>query len=129
MNGAFPECRHLYDGLVLYFHTLRITFHVNLDKFHRVHCANYFLFKKVKSLIKLWKRIYLTPFGKITVIKSLLLPPLNHLFSVNLSDKLMNLVNEVNAASQTTQSNRVSDFRDFVCPLFPKAILFDFYSL
>ena len=27
-----------------------------------------------------------------------------------------------------TQSNRVSDFRDFVCSLFPKAILSDFYS-
>ena len=26
-----------------------------------------------------------------------------------------------------TQSNRVSDFRDFVSSLFPKATLFDFY--
>ena len=26
-----------------------------------------------------------------------------------------------------TQSNRVSDFRGFVCSLFPKAVLFDFY--
>ena len=31
-------------------------------------------------------------------------------------------------ANEETQSNRVSDFRDFVCSLFPKAILFDFYS-
>ena len=34
------------------------------------------------------------------------------------------------AASQTyeeIQSNRVSDFHDFVCSLFPKAILFDCY--
>ena len=30
-------------------------------------------------------------------------------------------------AYEDTQSNRVSDFRDFVCSLFPKAILFDFY--
>ena len=29
---------------------------------------------------------------------------------------------------EETQSNRVSDFRDFVCPLFPKAIIFDFYN-
>ena len=28
---------------------------------------------------------------------------------------------------EETQSNRVSDFRDFVYSLFPKAILFDFY--
>ena len=30
-------------------------------------------------------------------------------------------------AHEETQSNRVSDFRDFVCSLFPKAILFGFY--
>ena len=30
-------------------------------------------------------------------------------------------------ACEETQSNRVSDFRDFVCSLFPKAILFYFY--
>ena len=30
-------------------------------------------------------------------------------------------------AYEETQSNRVSDFRDFLCSLFPKAILFDFY--
>ena len=29
-------------------------------------------------------------------------------------------------AYEETQSNRVSDFRNFVCSLFPKAILFDF---
>ena len=31
-------------------------------------------------------------------------------------------------AYEETQSNRVSDFRDFVCSLLPKAILFDFYK-
>ena len=30
-------------------------------------------------------------------------------------------------AYEETQSNRVSDFRDFVCSLFSKAILFYFY--
>ena len=30
-------------------------------------------------------------------------------------------------AYEETQSNRLSDFRDFVCSLFPKAILFYFY--
>ena len=30
-------------------------------------------------------------------------------------------------AYEETQSNRVSEFRDFVCSLFPKASLFDFY--
>ena len=32
-------------------------------------------------------------------------------------------------AYEDTQSNRVTDFHDFVCSLFPKAILFDFYSV
>ena len=30
---------------------------------------------------------------------------------------------------EETRSNRVSDFCDFVCSLFPKAILFDFYFI
>ena len=32
-----------------------------------------------------------------------------------------------NVAYEETQSNRVSDFHDFMCSLFPKAILFYFY--
>ena len=32
-------------------------------------------------------------------------------------------------AYEETQSNRVSDFRNFVCSLFPKATLFDFYGI
>ena len=32
-------------------------------------------------------------------------------------------------AYEETQSNQVSDFRDFVCSLIPKAILFDFYFI
>ena len=32
-------------------------------------------------------------------------------------------------AYEETQLIRVSDFRDCVCPLFPKAILFDFIQL
>ena len=34
-----------------------------------------------------------------------------------------------NVAYEETQSNRVSDFHDFVCSLFPKAILFYFYFI
>ena len=30
-------------------------------------------------------------------------------------------------AYEETQSNRFSDFRGFVCSLFPKTIFFDFY--
>ena len=51
--------------------------------------------QKIKSLIKLWKRRYLTPLGKITVIKTLLLPILNHLFiSIpNPNDRILNELN------------------------------------
>ena len=38
----------------------------------------------------------------------------------------MSLAN-CNVACEETQSNRVSDFRDFVYSLFPRAILFYFY--
>ena len=53
--------------------------------------------QKIKSLIKLWKRRYLTPLGKITVIRSILLPLLNHLFiSIpNPNEKIMKELNDV----------------------------------
>ena len=36
--------------------------------------------KVIENKIKIWKRRYLSPLGKITVIKSLLIPILTHLF-------------------------------------------------
>ena len=35
---------------------------------------------KVIALIQHWKRRFLTPIGRVTVIKTLLIPKLNHLF-------------------------------------------------
>ena len=35
---------------------------------------------KIKALIHHWKRRKLTPIGRVTVVKTLLLPKLNHLF-------------------------------------------------
>ena len=60
------------------FKLLGIIFHVNLDQILEINYAG--KNQKIKSLIKLWKRRYLTPLGKITVIRSILLPLLNHLF-------------------------------------------------
>lgn len=34
---------------------------------------------KIKSILKQWKKRHLTPIGKITVIKTLVLPLLNHI--------------------------------------------------
>ena len=39
---------------------------------------------------------------------------------------LVGVVANYSGAREETQSNPVSDFRDFVCSLFPKAILFTF---
>ena len=39
----------------------------------------------------------------------------------------MQPLSNYSVAYEETQLNRVSDFRDFVCSLFPKAILFDSY--
>ena len=60
------------------FKLLGITFHIDLDKIERINYTE--KIHKINSLITLWKRRILTPLGKITVIKTLLLPILNHLF-------------------------------------------------
>ena len=72
-----------------------IFFHINLDEIQRIDFTD----KKqnIKSIIQLWKRRYLTPLGKITVIKTLLLPILNHLFiSIpNPNDQIIKEINDV----------------------------------
>ena len=60
------------------FKLLGITFHIDLDKIQRMNYTE--KIHKIKSIITLWKRRNLTPLGKVTVIKSLLLPIFNHLF-------------------------------------------------
>ena len=51
----------------------------------------------MKAKIKYWKRRNLTPLGKITIIKSLLLPSFNHLFLSlpNPEDKILKERNEI----------------------------------
>ena len=51
----------------------------------------------MKAKIKYWKRRNLTPLGKITIIKSLLLPSFNHLFLSlpNPEDKILKEMNEI----------------------------------
>ena len=60
------------------FKLLGINFHVELEQRQQINFKE--KIQKIRSLIKLWNRRYLTPLGKITVIKRLLLPILNHLF-------------------------------------------------
>ena len=35
---------------------------------------------EIKNLINIWQKLYLTPIGKVTVIKTFILAKLNHLF-------------------------------------------------
>ena len=58
------------------FRLLGITFDVDLD----IIGINYKdKIAQIKNSIKMWRRRFLTPLGKITVIKSLLLPKITHL--------------------------------------------------
>ena len=77
------------------FKLLGIIFYVNLDQIQQINCAE--KFQNIKSLIKLWKRRYLTPLGKVTVSRSILLPLLNHLFiSIpNPNEKIMKELNDI----------------------------------
>lgn len=60
------------------FNLLGIEFSVELEK---IVSLNYSVqIPKIKALIQQWKRRILTPFGRVTVVKTLLLPKLNHLF-------------------------------------------------
>ena len=59
------------------FRLLGITFNVDLDKIIGINYTD--RIAQIKNSIKIWRRGFLTPLGKITVIKSLLLPKLTHL--------------------------------------------------
>ena len=75
------------------FKLLGINFNVNLDQMQTLNFNE--KLQKIRSLIKLWKRRYLTPMGKITVIKTLLLPILNHLF-ISISNPNDRILKELN---------------------------------
>ena len=77
------------------FKLLGITFHIDLDKIQRINYTE--KIHKIKSIITLWKRRNLTPLGKVTVIKSLLLPIFNHIFiSIpNPKDETLKAINDI----------------------------------
>ena len=70
-----------------------ITFNVDLNKINNINYKE--KINNIKKLIKLWKRRYLTPLGKITIIKTLLLPILNHLF-IALPNPEEHILKEIN---------------------------------
>ena len=75
------------------FKLLGIHFHIDLDKMNIINYNNEIV--NIKKLVKLWKRRYLTPLGKITVVKTLLIPILNHLF-ISLPNPSENVIKELN---------------------------------
>ena len=60
------------------FTVLGIDFSVNLHEIPKMNYDKKLI--KLKSLIKTWEKRILTPIGRIHIIKSLLIPQLNHLF-------------------------------------------------
>ena len=60
------------------FKMLGITFHVNLRNMVNINFEP--KIQSIKNSIAFWKRRKLTPFGKIAVVKSILVPTLTHFF-------------------------------------------------
>ena len=75
------------------FKLLGINFHIELDQMEKINFKE--KIQKIRLLIKLWNRRYLTPLGKITVIKTLLLPILNHLF-ISIPNPSEHIIKELN---------------------------------
>ena len=76
------------------FQLLGINFHIELEQMQQINFKE--KNQKIRSLIKLWNRRYLTPLGKITVVKRLLLPILNHLF-ISIPNPAEQTIKELNS--------------------------------
>lgn len=77
------------------FRLLGITFDVDLDKIISINYKDKIV--QIKNSIKMWHGRFLTPLGKITVIKSLLLPKITHLLIAlpNPDSETLNILNDI----------------------------------
>lgn len=75
------------------FRLLGITFNVDLSKILEINYNDKII--QMKASLKQWRRRFLTPLGKITVIKSLILPKITHLLMA-LPDPEPNILNSIN---------------------------------
>ena len=77
------------------FKLLGITFDVDLDKMIGINYMD--KIAQIKNSIKMWRRRFLTPLGKITVIKSLLLPKITHLLISlpNPDTEILNIIRSI----------------------------------
>ena len=77
------------------FKLLGITFDVDLDKMIGINYMD--KIAQIKNSIKMWRRRFLTPLGKITVIKSLSLPKITHLLISlpNPDTEILNIISSI----------------------------------
>ena len=75
------------------FKLLGITFDVDLNIIIKENYYN--KIKQIKNSLKVWNRRFLTPLGKITVVKSLMLPKITHLL-MSLPNPETELLEEIN---------------------------------
>ena len=59
---------------------LGLIFDIDLEKMTEINYAT--KIDKIKNIINYWKRRNVSPLGKITIVKSLLLPLLTNIFTV-----------------------------------------------
>ena len=71
------------------FRYLGIFFSTNLDNIVKINFEN--KIEEIKNLLKTWNKRFLTPFGKVTVIKTLAIAKLTYLF-MNLPDPDVNFI-------------------------------------
>ena len=75
------------------FKVLGINFSVNMEEIVTINYEN--KLQEIDTLLKVWSKRHLTPFGKITVIKTMALAKLVHLF-INLPDPKVTFINRLN---------------------------------
>ena len=95
------------------FKQLGIQFDTDLSKMIEINYKD--KLDKIKIKIKNWQSRQLTPIGKITVIKTLLIPMLNHLF-ISLPNPPVKIIKELNETFYKFIWNRIDRIkRDMLC--------------
>jgi hypothetical protein len=77
-NQVFHHSRWKLDWGSTSFNLLGIDFSFGLQRMTEVNYSRQT--PKIKSMLQHWKRRILAPIGRVTVVKSLIIPKLNYLF-------------------------------------------------
>ena len=77
-KDVYHHVRWKFDWDCTSFNLLGIDFNINLEEMVDYNFGKYI--PKIKSTLLQWSRRNITPLGKITVLKTLIIPILNHLF-------------------------------------------------